>query len=213
MTARNSKALATSVLATFAALAQPVAAAASPTAGAAPAEDIRDIRALILILPWWYWLAAGVAATLILAVAFAGVRYWRRSRTRALTPEQRALRALNEAEALARAGHCHEWADAVAHTLRTALATRLEREACPETTSELAAIDWSMLRHGSSIDAPQLVELLSTCDLTRFALGRLDPSALLAETQRARAWITQLFATPESPSRTAAQATSLEATQ
>jgi hypothetical protein len=132
-----------------------------------------------------------------LAAVFAVIRYWRRRSRRPLTPEQRALEALNEAERLARAGQCREWADAVAETLRGALATRLGQEACPETTSELAAVDWPKLPLGATVDGPRLVALMTTCDLTRFALGRLDPSALLAETQAARAWITRLFATPE----------------
>lgn len=182
-------------------------------APAAPAEDIRDIRPLISIPPWWYWLGAGIAAALISALVFAGIRYWRRRREEALTPEQRALRALSEAETLARAGQCREWAGIVAQTLRSALAARLEQEACPETTSELAAVDWSKHAHGSAVDGPQLVALLLTCDLTRFALGRLDPNALLSETQLARDWVTRLFARLETPARATAQAPSVEATQ
>lgn len=211
MTSREAKRLATSAGVTLSALLASVVALAAPAATAAPADDIRDIRPLISIPPWWYWLAAAVAAALILALVFAGIRYWQRRRERVLTPEQRALQALNEAEALAREGQCHAWAEIVAQTLRTALATRLGQQACPETTSELAAVDWSKLPLGSAIDAPRLVELLSTCDLTRFALGRLDPSALLAETAVARDWITQLFAAPATTDRAKAQPTSIEA--
>ena len=207
MTSRRVRRFAVSVGAALSAFAVPVLVLAAPTA---PADDIRDIRPLISIPPWWYWLAASVASALVLALIFAGIRYWRRRKERALTAEQLALQALNEAEALARAGQCHEWADIVAGILRTALATRLGRQDCPETTSELAAIDWSKLPLGNTIDPVRLVELLSTCDLTRFALGRLDPSALLAETAQARDWITRLFAAPET--RAAAPATSLEAT-
>jgi hypothetical protein len=96
-------------------------AAAAP----APADDIRDIRPLISIPPWWYWVAAGIAAALLSALIFAGIRYWRRHLQRALTPEQQAQEALARAEALARDGQCREWADVVAQTLRTALASRL----------------------------------------------------------------------------------------
>jgi hypothetical protein len=148
---------------------------------------------------------------LIVALVFGAIRYWRRRSQRALTPEQRALQALTEAEALARGGQCREWAEIVAQTLRQALATRLGQDACPETTSELAAVDWSKLPQGTTVDAARLVELLSTCDLTRFALGRLDPSALLVETQSARDWITQLFATPETTARADVKAAPLEA--
>jgi hypothetical protein len=122
-----------------------------------------------------------------------------------LTPEQQAQEALARAEALARDGQCREWADVVAQTLRAALAARLGHDACPETTSELAALEWATVARGTAVDAPRLVELLSTCDLTRFALGRLDPSALLVETQSARDWVKGLFE-PEPATSTAAKA-------
>jgi hypothetical protein len=171
----------------------------SSWAAAAPAraDDIRDIRPLISIPPWWYFLAAALAATLILALIFAGIRYYRRRVRRPLTPEQIALLALDRAEAIARDGKCREWADLVAETLRGALAARLEREAFAETTSELASLDWSQVPRADVIDIPMLIELLSICDLTRFALGKLEPSALLAKTGAARAWISRLFAEPK----------------
>jgi hypothetical protein len=190
--------------AALAALVYPLLAAAAPAV--ARDDDIRDIRPLISIPPWWYWLATGSAAALILALCFLAARYWRRRSQRALTPRQRALERLAEAEALASAGQCREWADVVAHTLRDALAARLERAALPETTGELQGLDWQKLPHGQTVDAPRLVELLSTCDLTRFALGRLDARALLAETERARDFVERLFAEPETPTPVAAQA-------
>jgi hypothetical protein len=211
MTQQGITRLVASAGATLFAVAWPVLALAAPTAAPPTTDDIRDIRPLISIPPWWYWLAAGVAAALILALVFAGIRYWRRRSRRALTPEERALQALAEAEALARGGQCREWADIVAQTLRVALATRLGHDACPETTSELAALDWSKLPQGTTVDAPRLVELLTTCDLTRFALGRLDPSALLVETQSARDWITRLFATHETTARAEVKAGPIEA--
>ncbi|HEY5377742.1 MAG TPA: hypothetical protein VIK01_28875 [Polyangiaceae bacterium] len=210
MTQQSVKRLVAGVGASLTAVAWPVLALAAPRSVPASGDDIRDIRPLISIPPWWYWLVAGVAAALIVALVFAGIRYWRRRSLRALTPEQRALQALTAAEALARGGQCREWAEIVAQTLRLALATRLGQDACPETTSELAAVDWSKLPLGATVDAPRLVELLTTCDLTRFALGRLDPSALLVETQSAREWITRLFAAPEA-TRAEVKATPIEA--
>jgi hypothetical protein len=196
------KGFAASVSATLTTTVRCALAAAAP----APADDIRDIRPLISIPPWWYWVAAGVAVALLSACIFAGIRYWRRRSRRALTPEQKAQEALAKAEVLARDGQCREWADVVAQTLRTARAARLGHDACPETTSELAALEWTTIARGTAVDGPRLVELLSTCDLTRFALGRLDPSALLVETQSARDWVKGLFAAPEPATSTATQA-------
>ncbi len=157
-------------------------------------DDIRDIRPLISIPALWPWIVVGVLGVLLVALIVLGIRAWRKRAQRPLTPEQQANAALARAEALARAGQCHEWGEVVATTLRGALAARLGQAACPETTSELAHVDWAKASAGAAVDAPALIELLSACDLSRFALARLEPSALLAATDAARAWVTQLFA-------------------
>jgi hypothetical protein len=157
-------------------------------------QDIRDIRPLILIPPFWHAVAIGLAAVLALAVAAAIYRWWRRRSARPLTPEEQARRALSKAESLAREGRSREWADIVAQTLRMALSVRLGHDACPQTTSELAVAPWIQPPHDVSVDAPRLFELLSTCDLTRFAMARLDTPSLLASTDAAREWIARLFA-------------------
>jgi hypothetical protein len=180
------------------------AAFAAPSfAAPKPADDIRDIRPLIAIPPWWYWALAAIAAALLAGLIFGCVRYLRERARRALTPAQQAARALDRAAELARVGKCREWAELVSVTLRGALAAQLEREVHPDTTSELAAVDWAALARGSAVDVPTLLELLSTCDLTRFALGRLEASALLAETERARSFVSRLFAPPEPQTQSA----------
>jgi hypothetical protein len=161
------------------------------------ADDIRDIRPLILISPWWYWAAGAAAALILVAAMIAIVRAARRRNARALTAEERAQRELARAEALAREGRRREWADVVAQTLRSALAARLGMPACPQTTGELAAFDWASIPEAASVDAQSLLKLLSTCDLTRFARARLDTSALVASTDAARSFIQQLFTKPQ----------------
>ena len=191
-----------------------VTSVAWPALAAPAPDDIRDIRPLILIPPWWYWLAAALAACALLAAVGAGLRYWRRRTKRPLTAQERALEALARAATLAKDGRCREWAELVAQTLRNALAARLGQESCPETTNELAALDWATFSKGATVDAERLIQLLSTCDLTRFALGRLDAAALATATEAARDWVAQLFATPDTPTEparstsTAAEATS-----
>jgi hypothetical protein len=165
-----------------------------------PPQDIRDIRPLILIPAWWHTLALAIAAVLVLATGALLYRWWRRRSARPLTPEEHARRALAKAEALAREGRSREWADVVAGTLRTALSARLGHDACPQTTVELAAAPWIRAPHDVAVDAPRLFELLLTCDLTRFAMARLDAPTLLASTDAARDWVTRLFApAPPSP--------------
>jgi hypothetical protein len=172
------------------------------TAGAAPPapEDIRDIRPLILIPLWWYWLAIGIGAALALTAVAVGYRLWRRRSARPPTPEEQARRALAKAESLAREGRAGEWADVVAQTLRTALSARLGQDARPQTTRELASVAWLQPPLDVVVDAPRLVELLSSCDLTRFAMARLDAESLLASTEAAREWVAHLFAPEPSPS-------------
>jgi hypothetical protein len=166
------------------------------------ADDIRDIRPLILIPPWWHWAAIGLVVALVIAAMLVAYRLWRRRSARPLTPEEQARQALTAAESFARQGRCREWADVVASALRTALAARLHQDVCPQTTAELASATWMQPPRDIQLDGPRLMDLLSTCDLTRFAMGRLDAEALLASTASARDWVTRLFAAPE-PSSTA----------
>jgi Domain of unknown function (DUF4381) len=173
-----------------------------------PAADIRDIRPLISIPSWMPWILGFALALALLGVIGFGVRYFLRKSRRPLTSEEQARAALVRAEALAKAGRCREWAELVAQTLRQALAARLGRDACPETTSELAATDWTLVPDAKTVDGQGLALLLSSCDLSRFALGRLEPSGLLAATDAARAWVKRLFAAQELPAATLAEATS-----
>jgi len=196
MKALTLKALVGSSPIVLAATAWSAIAAAAP----APPEDIRDIRPLILFPVWWPWVAAAVAASLLLVATAVAVRAWRRRSARPLTPEEQARRALAKAESLAREGRAREWANIVAPALRTALSARLGQDASPQTTSELASVAWVQSRDGAAVDAPRLLELLAACDLTRFAMARLETDSLLASTEAAREWITRLFATPKSSS-------------
>jgi hypothetical protein len=109
-------------------------------------------------------------------------------RTRALTALERALAALTVAEAHAREGRAHEWANIVADTTRGALAVRIGAEVLPQTTAELAR------SCANDADAARVVALLETCDLARFAKANLDASALLASTHVARDVTERLFA-------------------
>ena len=165
-------------------------------------EDIRDIRGPIAIPPWWHWpLAIAVAVVLATAVVVA-VRWWRARRLRPLTPLDLARQALVAAEAHAREGHSHEWADIVAETVRGALAARLGADVLPQTTAELADAPWAKPPLSDGLEIPRVLVLLETCDLARFAKARLDTAGLLASTGSAREIVERLFTPP--PRRPAA---------
>jgi hypothetical protein len=174
-----------------------VAAIAAPK----PNDDIRDIRGPIAIPLWWIVPLAIVLAALATAGIVFFVRWWRARRTRAMTPLERALEALATAEAHAREGRAHEWADIVAETTRGALANRLGAAVLPQTTAEIAHT------YTAEADAANVVELLETCDLARFAKAKVDASALLASTTVAREVTERLFA-PQSTTQLAKTVTS-----
>lgn len=165
-------------------------------APAAAAEDIRDIRPPLAFAEWWRWpLAIALAALAAFAVIML-VRYWKNRRARALTPLQRALEALRLAEEHARAGRSREWAHIVALAVRDALAVRLGGGVLPRTTSELARAELCSV---PLPEAPNILELLETCDLTRFARASLEIDALLAQTAAARELVQLLHAPPSPP--------------
>jgi len=169
-------------------------------------DDIRDIRGLVAIPPWWHWpLAIAVAALAALAVVLV-VRWWRARSARALSPLERALHALAAAEAHARSGRSHEWADIVAETVRGALAARLGTAVLPQTTAELSKAPWAQPPLADELAAPRILELLETCDLARFAKATLDTAALVASTATACELVGRLFAPPaRHPPNAAAQ--------
>jgi hypothetical protein len=178
--------------------AAPYLALAAPGAS----EDIRDIRGPIAIPPWWRWpLAIALAALASLAVVLV-VRWWKTRKARALTPLESAERALARAEDLAREGRSREWADLVAETLRSALATRLGVELLPQTTGELSEAAWTRSPAASEIDVVNVIALLDTCDLARFAKALLESKTLLAQTAVARELIGQVLAPPRPSAKT-----------
>jgi hypothetical protein len=165
------------------------------------ADDIRDIRPPILFPPWWPWLAAAAAALLLLGVVALFIRWWKMRSKHQLTPYEEALRALQAAEALARQGRYREWADLLSRTLRAALAARVGEAVLPQTTSELARAEWTDIPAGVNIDGPELLSLLLTCDLARFAKARMDADSLVLMTGAARLFAERLFApAPDGPS-------------
>jgi len=182
-----------------------VSAASSLAFGAPlPEGDIRDIRGPIAIPPWWRWpLAVSLAALAALAVVLL-VRWWRLRSARPLSPLELARRALTVAEAHAREGRSHEWAEVVAETTRGALARRVGAEILPLTTSELWKAGWAKPPLCDEVDAAQVLTLLDTCDLARFAKARLETSELLASTALARECTERLYAPPPKPSNTPA---------
>jgi hypothetical protein len=171
-------------------------ASAAPVAAAA-AEDIRDIHGPLAIASWWRWpLVAAVTLLALTALAFA-VRAWRARKLSTLSPLDRARQALAKAEQHAREGRSRDWADLVAETTRGALAAKLGAQVLPQTTPELTLAFEEPAAGAATLaagDVSELIELLGTCDLARFARAHLDTGALLVSTETARALIERMYA-------------------
>jgi hypothetical protein len=162
-------------------------------------DDIRDIRGPIAIPIWWH-VPLAIALVVIAGVGVGlAVRAWRRRRALPLTPLELARRALVVAEEHARQGRSHAWAELVAETTRGALAVRLGTEVLPQTTLELASAAWTKPPMAEAIDAPSLLDLLTTCDLARFANARFEPSVLIDFTARAGEVVERLFNVQSKP--------------
>lgn len=165
----------------------------------AAAEDIRDIRGPLTIVPWWRWPLVVAAAVVVLVAVALAVRAYRARMLRAFSPLDRARQALARAEEHAREGRSRDWADLVAETTRAALAAKLGAQVLPQTTAELAVIIRSQAPiAGATVleerDVTELLALLESCDLARFAKASLGPGDLAASTAMARALVERLYA-------------------
>jgi hypothetical protein len=170
-------------------------ALAAPTADG----DIRDIRGPVPIPPWWRWPLAALAGAVAIGILVVLFRRWREHARRPLSPLERARKALEAAEALARAGDFRACAEILAETLRAALAVRLGAGVLPQTTAELRHGPWTKPPLSLEIEADTILALLETCDLARFARAKLDSNALLEATAMARALTERLHAPPPPP--------------
>jgi hypothetical protein len=171
--------------------AAPVVAPPVPSASAADTnEDIRDIRGPLAIpypLAWLY----GVAATLILlALAYAAWRFFRRGpKTRGKLPHEIALERLEAARALMMEDRVREYAFAVSEAVRVYIEQRFGERAARRTTEEFIS---DLLRQTGTPLArhrPLLEDFLNHCDLPKFARWQLSAQEMESMHESARAFI------------------------
>ena len=116
-------------------------------------------------------------------------------RGRSSTPEERARQALARGGgARARRARSRVGGRRRRDTSRRARGAPRTRRRARRRRAELPPAPGCRLPRGRAVDAPRLLELLATCDLTRFAMARLDADSLLASTQAARELVARLFA-------------------
>jgi hypothetical protein len=157
---------------------------------AAPvAEDIRDIRGPIYLLPGWV-LPALIGGAVLVALGVYGLWRARRKRTaRALLPHELALQRLEEISALMQPARAREFSIAASDIVRLYIEQRFAVTATRRTTEEflrdlLGSSDAALARHQGLLG-----EFLHQCDIVKFAAQSLTLQNMESLRQSARAFV------------------------
>ena len=157
---------------------------------AAPvAEDIRDIRGPIYILPEWV-LPALIGGAVLLALGVYGL--WRGRRKRAapvLLPHELALQRLEDIGALMQPARAREFSIAASDIVRLYIEQRFSVTATRRTTEEflrdlLQSPDAALARHQGLLG-----EFLHQCDVVKFAAQSLTQRNMESLRESARAFV------------------------
>lgn len=163
---------------------------------AAPtAEDIRDIRGPIYILPAWV-LPALIAGAVLIALGIYGLWRRRRNRTvRLLLPHELALQRLEDIGALMRPARAREFSTAASDIVRQYIEQRFSVTATRRTTEEflldlLGSSDAALAQHQGLLG-----EFLHQCDVVKFAAQSLTQRNMESLRESARAFVLATVAT------------------
>ena len=166
------------------------AGVAAPTA-----EDIRDIRGPIYILPAWV-LPALIAGAVLIALGIYGSRRRRRNRTVwVLLPHELALQRLEDIGALMRPARAREFSTAASDIVRQYIEQRFNVTATRRTTEEflrdlLGSSDAALAQHQGLLG-----EFLHQCDVVKFAAQSLTQRNMESLRESARAFVLATVAT------------------
>jgi LPXTG-motif cell wall-anchored protein len=153
------------------------------------AEDIRDIRGPIYILPEWVLAALiGSAALLALGIYFL----WRRRRNRAarvLLPHELALQRLEDIGSLMQPARAREFSTAASDIVRQYIEQKFSVTATRRTTEEflrdlLGSSDAALAQHQGLLG-----EFLHQCDIVKFAAQSLTQRNMESLRESARAFV------------------------
>jgi hypothetical protein len=157
---------------------------------AAPvAEDIRDIRGPIYVLPGWVLLAL-IGGAVLVALGLYGLWRARRNRSaRVLLPHELALQRLEEIGALMQPARAREFSIAASDIVRLYIEQRFCVTATRRTTEEflrdlLGSSDAALARHQGLLG-----EFLHQCDIVKFAAQSLTLQNMESLRQSARAFV------------------------
>ena len=156
---------------------------------AAPAEDIRDIRGPISLLPEWV-LPAIIGGAVLIALGIYGL--WRARRNRAariMLPHEIALQRLEEISALMQPARAREFSIAASDIVRLYIEQRFSVTATRRTTEEflrdlLGSSDAALAQHQGLLG-----EFLHQCDFVKFAGQSLTERNMESLRESARAFV------------------------
>ena len=158
--------------------------------GAVPvAEDIRDIRGPVYLLPAWV-LPAIIGGALLLALGVYGLWRGRRNRAaRVLLPHEIALQRLDEISALMQPARAREFSIAASDIVRLYIEQRFSVTVTRRTTEEflrdlLGSADAALAQHQGLLG-----EFLHQCDIVKFAGQSLTLQNMESLRQSARAFV------------------------
>ena len=157
---------------------------------AAPvAEDIRDIRGPIYILPEWV-LAALIGGAVLIALGIYVL--WRRRRNRVarvLLPHELALQRLEDIGSLMQPARAREFSTAASDIVRQYIEQKFRVTATRRTTEEflrdlLGSSDAALAQHQGLLG-----EFLHQCDIVKFAAQSLTQRNMESLRESARAFV------------------------
>ncbi len=158
-------------------------------AAAPVAEDIRDIRGPIYLLPAWV-LPAIIGGAVLIALAIYGLWRGRRNRAaRILLPHEIALQRLEEIVALMKPARAREFSIAASDIIRLYIEQRFKVTATRRTTEEflrdlLGSADAALAQHRGLLG-----EFLHQCDFVKFAGQSLTQRNMESLRESARAFV------------------------
>jgi len=175
-------------------LAQAATATPATVSDAATADDIHDIRGLILIPSPWAWLRWGVIGLVALGLLWAAWEAWQRRKRKRVPPDplEVALAELEKTRALLRPGTAREFSIAVSQIVRAYIETRFAEQgvrAAHRTTEEFLH---DLASRADSPLAPYrglLGEFLGHCDRAKFGRWALSVTEMEALLQSARGFL------------------------
>jgi hypothetical protein len=167
-------------------------------------EDIRDIRQPKHLPTPWVWVAVAAGVLALAAGALAGWTWLRRGRFLVMTPQERALEALDDARRLMNPDNARAYCFAASSIIRRYIEERFQVLAPRLTTEEFLRDRVETRADMLGAHRALLGDFLQHCDLAKFAGWHYSVPALEEMHESAVDFVQQTAAQRAAPPREAA---------